>query len=195
MPNQKYLAVKNKSVIHNYVSQFASFLEMRSAIYVSSPITTGKEFVHWFNEVGRHQLNDSKTYADIHRSDIINKNLARIKSFAHQLRKKESGVVIEPASYENEEWSQHDYLYYWSSIISKYVYKIICMDGWEYSRGCVFEYLCGRELGLEFETQDRVKLSPEFGLSLINSATKELEKLPYDLQMHRDVYNDLTNLK
>jgi hypothetical protein len=192
---QNHLEISDGDAIDIYVKQFASFLEDRSAVYISAPITTGQNYIEWYRKVGFNLKHDQKLYNEKHYKDVIESNLKIIRKFAHLYRIQTHDVVIEPASFENPGWSQHDYLYYWGSIICKYIKKIIVMDGWEYSRGCVFEYFVGKSVGIVFETQDQGKMSSEYAANLINLAICKLKDLPFDLRMHEIIYSEIINLK
>ena len=44
-------------------------------------------------------------------------------------------------------WVQSDYHQLWIDVIKTYARKVIFLDGWMYSVGCVWEYLAALERG------------------------------------------------
>jgi Domain of unknown function (DUF4406) len=182
-----FLELSETKHLDLFVRQVASFMEMHTATYVSAPITTGLSFVQWYANEGIHFQSDDKLYKLKHSASVVVPNLSRIKSFAKQQRRLGTNPVIEPASFDNPYWSQSEYLYYWGKVISSYVRDIICLDGWEYSRGCAFEYLVGKMLNLKIVDEVQRQIPIQQGIMQLKEARNVLANHSYDLSMHTKV--------
>jgi len=153
MVAEELVDAERKEKIDEFVKQFSSFLGNRKATYVAGPITNGKRFMDWYQAKGQMLLNDKLQYSSLHYNDVVAPNLNIITKFANELRGNSHEPIIDPASFEHPFWTQNEYIYYWCSIITRYVKRIVFMDGWQYSKGCCFEYILGLTINLDLNTQ------------------------------------------
>lgn len=178
--------------IDQRVEQFLCSLPSKEAVYISGPITTGKNYVNWYTTHGK--LIESKAeYKKQHYNTVIAKNLDRILQFAEGVRNNGNAVIIEPASFDVAEWTQPDYLYYWGQIIVKCVGKIVFLDGWNYSNGCIYEYYAGLKIGVELVDQDFKPLNRVMAISLIENSIKECEDNGINVDFQKTVLSEIKN--
>ena len=188
------LNTKKNNEIDKKVQQFSNLLNGKEAIYISGAITTGKDYINWYTNYGK--LIDNKTDFDkLHNIDVIAKNLKTIKDFTTNLRNKSDDIYIEPATLEIEEWDQPDYLYYWGQIITKYVNKIIFIDGWCFSKGCIYEYYIGLKKGIELVDQNFKLLNQEKVILNIKKSIQETQKNEIDVKFQLHILHEIEKMK
>jgi hypothetical protein len=137
-----------------------------SITYLSGPITTGKRF---FELVQSGEMTPSV------RKRLIKENCDDLKAKALQLRVGRGQTVLEPASLTISDWAQNDYLVLWERLIEKHVNVVLFMPGWEFSVGCVTEFVKAITVGIRTETVTGVPLSLGSGLRLMSAAVKQIE--------------------
>lgn len=141
--------------------------------YLSGPITGGKRFLEWHCTTGRG-LSDAD-YRQECRTAVVNLNIAEIQAAAKKER--EAGCnTIEPGSFEADfkQWGQKEFLDFWEKVIKEHVACVRFLDGWAYSSGCTFEYLCALRCGLKTCDMHGEALGPDKALSLLNVALSEI---------------------
>lgn len=169
----------DKNITQDAMLSFASCfgLHESSAVYVSSPITTGKNYLEWL------KLDDRS--ADIHHDDesltrevfVTVKNIEQAAELVRKVRDKYTNPVIDPTRLEDVTgWTQNDYHKFWVKLIRKSVSIIVFADGWEYSNGSTLEYICGLEKGLALITHDFQTLTPDFALAKLKSAVDDFRE-------------------
>lgn len=103
----------------------------RSAIYLSTPVTTGTMYVRWV-KAGRE--------ASTWKSDVLTVNVDDARKVASDLRARAEGPVICPVDLPDmPEWLDDDFMDLWLSVIRTHVKKVYANAGWELSNGCVSE--------------------------------------------------------
>jgi len=127
--------MNKKDIADKIVEVYESMLGNRKAVYVSTPMTTGKNYF----------LYGSKQYDN---SNCVQ----RSRTFSFFQRLYGNKYVINPTyltpMQDNECWDHDDWMFMWRKVIKKFVYKIIFIDGWEYSRGCLSEMEFALENGI-----------------------------------------------
>ncbi len=182
-----------KNEIHQLVTDLSSIYDEKSAVYISAPITTGKDFIHWYKKnLSIHE--DQDKYSELHRTEIMEKNSKLIMKFISNLRQVEVCSIIEPASLAVDKWSQADYLYYWELVIARYVKKIIFLNGWTYSRGCVYEYYIGLENKLVLVDQNNIIINTENAIFAIQKSISEYKANSIDAEFQQSVLNKIIEL-
>jgi hypothetical protein len=112
-------------------------------VYISTPITTGERFIHWYDSVGKNLDKYNNEYIQSFQKNVVCQNVINAKEFIKNLKKSTNKVIIDPTNIENtfSQWSQDNFYKFWDRIIKNLVDEIIFLDGWEYSIGCCYEYL------------------------------------------------------
>jgi len=105
------------------------------------------------------------------------------------LRWRHVGLFIDPTSCEVPGWSQSDYADFWTLVLERHVKRVIFLDGWEYSRGCVHEFAIAQELGLDCVDEGLQPITRETGLRLLESAKLEASALGLDVSFVSIAYD------
>jgi len=148
---------------------------LRKVSYLSGPITTGRRFLAWWQEIGRRLDFESADYKDQLRAAVIAPNEADLKLTAELLRAKGPEPVIEPASLFVSDWTQGQYLELWESFIADHASRIILMDGWEYSAGCAAEFCRAHLEGVPTARLDGSPVVSRDGIEAIGRALAQVE--------------------
>lgn len=136
-----------------------------SCLYVSTPITTGKD--HFRTNVG--SVGDGLV-----RADIIAANIRRARDVVEELRSSRVETVIDPTGLMDVPgWEQNDYHMLWVATIERSVKEILFIDGWQYSVGCTKEFGAALRLQLPILDLRGAQLDYSVGLELLSSAAQE----------------------
>lgn len=146
------------------------------AVYVSGPITTGRRFIDWYILKGHALENDINVYQSVKYEDVLSKNESDIIGVANKLRKISTTPVIEPASLHITTWDQQDYHRFWTETLRRFVSRVVILDGWQYSIGCVIEFHYAVQCGIEMFSQNGLPLKEREGCKLVLAAADEIER-------------------
>lgn len=162
-------------------------LAQSSAIYVSAPITTGKNYLEWMR-VGGRNLDPKLPEVPLSREVFVTlKNIEQAIQLVKIVRKKYTQPVIDPTVLEKiDDWSQSDYHHFWISVIKELVSTIVFAEGWEYSNGSTLEYICGLECGLTLLTHDFKPINPRSALTLLETANHQFSAQGVVSQINRE---------
>ena len=165
--------------IENIIDLFNCMIDEKNTTYISAPITTGHRFMMWYKERGFKLDPESLEYETEHFREVIQPNKEDVKNKINDLRRQNdtgSPVLIDPTVFNWPEWTQDDYRYFWGKVIERYVKTVIFMDGWQYSSGCVFEFLTAVQTGTETLNRHQAGLDIQAGFQLIEEAIKAFNK-------------------
>lgn len=163
----------------------------RNAVYVSGPITTGRRFIDWYLLKGHALENHSNVYQSVKYEDVLSKNESDIIGVAHALRKTSTIPVIEPASLHITSWDQQDYHRFWTETLRRFVSRVVLIDGWQYSIGCVIEFHYAVQCGVEMFSQNSLPLKEKDGGKLVIAAADEIERRGGALETLRHIARTL----
>jgi hypothetical protein len=145
----------------------------RTAIYVSTPITTGPTFVEWMRTKGQHLNKESNEYQMALKADVMLPNIQRTASSIELLRWRHMGLIINPTTLDVPGWKQSDYHRFWTIVLDRHARRVILLEGWQYSRGCTIEFETAQRLGIDCVDENLEAISHKNGLILIQSAIKQ----------------------
>lgn len=145
------------------------------ATYISGPITTGPRFIEWYISTGHLLENHTNEYQQNRLKYVLSQNESDIFEAAQILRNKVSAPVIEPASLHIPSWTQQDYYLFWTELMRRFVTRVVVLDGWQYSIGCVIEFHHATQFGIQIETVDGESLDEENARQLILNAANDIE--------------------
>ncbi len=185
-----FLNSTHKTDIKDRIERLNSVFNGARGIYLSGPITTGRKYLNWYCNYGKY-IQDNTKYKEEHYSNIIAVNIDKILSFAKELPVAENEIIIEPASFDVNGWTQPDYLYYWGRLIEEYIDKIIFMNEWYYSNGCIYEYYVGLKKGIELVNQDFEPISTEKAISLIQKSIEEYTSNLIDVPFQKELLKEI----
>ena len=159
------------------------------AYYISGPITTGARYLQWHANIGK-SLSDADQYNLSHRQHVIDPNTGDLRLAAIQLRKSTNRLVIEPGGLYMPAWSQSDYLILWKSVFQRFVERIVLLDGWQYSVGCICELKQAMDFKLPIEDTKGESLTYELCLKIVREAVGVVQgtHLSYSAQLEKALY-------
>lgn len=170
---------------------FACVIEGRSATYVSTPVTTGRRFVDWYSRHGRVLESDSPEFERCHREAVVVPNAQRAAEIVQALRRSSPRIIIDPSPLVIPGWSQDDYRALWATVIERYVDTVVCVDGWQYSNGCVYEHLVAIRSGATVRCENGSPLKRREGIRLIRRAVAKMRRLAVPTQILENVLASL----
>ncbi|GAB3332751.1 hypothetical protein GCM10027299_39600 [Larkinella ripae] len=175
-------------ITHEVLSAISCVVPYHSATYVSVPITTGKRFLDWYENIGKSL--SGKQYNDQHYQEVMRDNIANAQEFIQKLRQNYT-LVIEPTSLNMAEWSQNDYHLFWQAVIDHYVREVYFLDGWEFSKGCTIEFMTGLRKGIPLYNQNRQEISAVDGLLLLSAAIDGYNAIGLDTSFHQNAVSEI----
>jgi len=149
-------------------------------IYFSTPITTGETFVQWRRDNG---VDDGHPeYRALHYEHVIARNLERIEPIVAALRERFSDrLVIDPTGLEDvDNWTQTDYHRFWCLVIQQYASQVVFSNGWQYSTGCVTEFLAAVRDDIPMFDEELAALTAARGIDLVRVAIDEYVEIGED---------------
>lgn len=145
------------------------------ATYISGPITTGPRFIEWYISTGHLLESDANAYQQNKLKNVLARNESDIFEAAITIRNKFTAPVIEPASLHIPSWTQQDYYLFWTELMRRFVSRVVALDGWQYSIGCVIEFHHAIQCGIQIETVDGVQLNEDNARKCILDAAADIE--------------------
>ena len=156
------------------VEILASITEKRTAVYVSTPITSGRRLVTWPSK--NTAAVSQRTHSGEHLKRVKRLNREQAQRIVRKLRQDLEKMVIDPAALvDRPGWTQDDYRHLWALVIERYVETVIFLNGWHYSNGCAYEFMVAKQLGITTLSQKRKKLSLDEGICLIQRSMEEMQ--------------------
>jgi hypothetical protein len=142
-----------------------SMLGDRRVIYLSGPINTGF----------RRVLALEKGAVLGNQDNVFIENIRAIERAARELRgSNPAEIIVEPASFTADGWSQDDYLRLWIALIEHHAREVRFLPDWQYSIGCAKEFAHAATLRVPTFTMDGMPLSLESGMKLLGNALHDL---------------------
>lgn len=128
-------------------------IQLRDAIYVACPVSSGRRELALMAELRLYDREDVRSqHADRWRREVLEPNKADAASSVTSARSRHAGrVVINPATFELEGLTQHDYDALCGRIIEAHVVHLVLADGWQYSRGARIEAMQALDQDLRVE--------------------------------------------
>jgi len=144
--------------------------------YLSGPITGGRKLLDWHKGTGRKIVKTD--YRMAKELAVVKKNIQDIQLVAKQERDAHRNT-IEPGSFEADFpcWGQDDFLRFWEGVIRDHSSRVLFMNGWEFSSGCAFEFLCARKHNRPTFDMCGAKLTNDAALALLDNAICEIVEM------------------
>lgn len=129
-------------LISQLAQVYKTLVPGKDAIYISTPMTSGKLYITAWAELRKH---DSKAVLSPEKKQILlSANCKHAQSVATITRLLfPTATVIDPTQIKIEGWEQDDYLTFWRKVILEYTEVLKFVNDWYYSNGCAYEYLLG----------------------------------------------------
>jgi hypothetical protein len=161
------------------VTAMQSVAPNRECIYLSCPITGGPL-----------TLSEDK-----HDLDIISENIKNGLGFTRYLRSIFKDIVICPASVcFIPSWTQDDYLIFWEKVIRSMVNRIFFAPGWQYSKGCCYEYYIGYINNKQLYNTNMQHIQITDALSDMQLAIEDMNKNLVDVTFYQKIYDLLREI-
>lgn len=191
-------ATKRERDIELLLNILGSVVIDRSAVYVSTPITSGQRFAHWSsNRDIEYDLSHPETFLEFKR-EVLDPNSEHARAIIKDLRRLLSRLLIDPTALKDiEGWVQDDYRVLWAKVIELYSDTVVFLDGWQYSNGCAYEFLISnRVTPCPSILDERLQpLTLEDGTRLVKLAVGELQKSKLPTRFLQQVISELTKLR
>jgi len=125
----------------------ATVVENYDAVYVSTPITSGRRFADWSgSRAAEFDLSHPETYQEFLR-EVLQPNSEHARRVIKQLRVRFTQPLIDPTALKDiDGWTQDDYRYLWAKVIEEYTRTVVFLNGWQYSNGCAYEFLIANQV-------------------------------------------------
>jgi len=167
---------------------YATVAEGRTALYVSSPLTSGERAFEWHLKNGSIPSGDNAAFRDT----VIEPNRREAAVYVERLRRETKRVVIDPTALADlPEWTQADYRDFWGQVIVRYASEVVFRDGWEHSSGCTYEFFVAVESGARTLRPDLTPLPLEAGVQAILAAIESNESQGRDVAFLQSVVGEL----
>jgi hypothetical protein len=155
--------------VEAFVAGLASVVERAAAIYVSSPLTSGRRAAEWHSQNGQGENPEG------FKRHVFTPNRADAAEYVRELRERTGREVIDPGAVDDiSGWAQDDYRVCWGRVIQEYAKAVVFREGWQYSSGCAYEFVVAQEAGLEVVDESWSPLSVADGRTLLSSAREDL---------------------
>jgi hypothetical protein len=175
---------------------YDSVIPHSRAIYCSGPITSGPLAFKWAAEFGVANFNFD-TLTDAAKVDfrkaVVDINILALNRAAEALRARTGSVVINPAALPHcNHWTQADWRKLWRLVIERHVFLIVLLEGWEYSKGSIYEAVFALEQRLQVKTFSDQILNSHSVKRAIADAAHDLRSRGINADFHEEV---LTSMK
>jgi hypothetical protein len=170
-----------------------SVIRPKTAVYVSSPITSGRRFVQWAAVKGRPRASRGDDDRAAHNEHVIEPNRKSAQALVTRLRQNGQAPVIDPTAVGDvASWRQDDYRVAWGRVIHEFAHSVVFSEGWEFSNGCAYEYLIARNDGLRTLDHEERPLTESTAKQLLRSAIHELRTLDITVDFLEAVFERLS---
>ena len=158
-------------------------------MYASSELTSGRRAQRLQRE---HNLSDVAALrdglgAERYHTLLWSPNVEAALAFAENLHGllARTELVISPAPFSAPDWPQPAYLAFWEKVIRTRVKAFYLNDGWQFSKGCVHEFVVASEERLPTFNVKARPISVRRGIEMVSKAVRELESHGFDTQAIR----------
>jgi hypothetical protein len=149
--------------------------DRHDAYYVSTPITTGPDFVAWWRRRGRGLDQQDPAYqAEL--SQVVRRNIEAVRPLVELVEHTFHHPVIDPTRLGPiPAWEQPDYHRFWVAVIRRFGQAVVQAEGWHYSSGCALEFAAAVTAGQPVLDASLQPVDPAAGVRLLEQAADELD--------------------
>lgn len=156
-----------KTVMASCITMLDCVLLPKSAVYMSTPVTTGPRYFSWLREK-EPRSNMTET--------VVNANITAAENSAGHIRGVTGRPVINPACFVQKDWSQTEYLFFWSVVIERFACEVWFTDGWQYSNGCTYEFYISQKARIPCRSEGGSEIILSDAISLMKQAVVGMNK-------------------
>ncbi|MDD2466188.1 MAG: DUF4406 domain-containing protein [Desulfobulbus sp.] len=146
------------------------------SIYLSTPMTNGPRLVQWMLKAGI-VAPVPKEFLNLFREEVFIPNCMDGNIIAEKIRSTSGEIVIDPTRFDAEGWTQEEYLTLWCKVIELHCKEVCFNTGWEYSNGCVREYVTAIQSGIPVNDCSRKPIDAKKAIKMVARAIFDLEKV------------------
>lgn len=166
--------------------------DRRDAYYISTPITTGPEFVEWWSREGKALGKGGPAY-EVQLGQVVRRNIEAVRPLVARVERTFNHPVIDPTRLGAiPGWQQPDYHRFWVRVIDRFVQTVVLADGWSYSSGCALEFAAAVTGGRSVLDATLQPLSSQVGLRLLEDAAGELDAAGLSSACQRDALEQIS---
>lgn len=180
------------------LNAFESVLPARGAIYCSGPITSGPLALKWADLRGNRNIDVdllSGREKQEFQNEVVEVNKRNLSEAAERLRAETGEVVINPAAMPHcNGWPQSQWRELWRTVIERYVFAMIVLEGWAYSKGAAYEVSIALEKGLNVTTIDHKTLDAITAQQAIEAAVSALKARGMDVTFYDQILTEISRL-
>jgi hypothetical protein len=162
---------KNQVTIDSMLEVYKSVISDTDIFYCSVPITSGKRYIEWLEQIGKCFVSLDKVdekYKKEHFKKVVEPNRIHAQQFIQRLREQSNCIVIDPTALPSlPGWAQQDWHLFWGKVIERYATKAFFIDDWQYSNGCVHEFWVAHSKDISIFDENKQPLTLELGIDLI----------------------------
>lgn len=154
----------------------ARCFHVRDAIYVSTPITTGRLLIDMRRGevLGTGVQTQERPPADW-QNLIRERNLEMAHELVSLVQERTTTSVIDPTQLVDiPGWDQSDYHRFWTELIAEFAKTVVFADGWQYSSGCALEFVAAVDANCSLMDHHLRPLSIQQGVALLKQAVEDL---------------------
>ncbi len=160
-----------------------SYLEnpLQKIVYTSSPTSTGLRLYQAMSENPGTPLEEVK-------KQVMKANIEDGIQLGEELSQRGFINIIVPGKFFAEGWTQEHYMSLWEQVINRFAQVICFNDGWQYSTGCVEEFLIGLQKGKEMIGRDLRSINPHEEIRNIRASIDYIDELGLEPGRLYDIY-------
>jgi Domain of unknown function (DUF4406) len=128
--------------------------------------------------------------------EVVEVNKRNLFEAAEQLRAETGEVVINPAAMPHcNGWPQSQWRELWRTVIDRYVFSMIVLEGWAYSKGAIYEVAVALRKGIKVATIDHKTLDAISAQQAIAAAASDLKARAMDTTFYEQILAAVSQLQ
>jgi len=163
----------------------------RGVVYASSPITSGLRLFNLMRREGVKSPDDLKQ-SPLFRKEVVDANISNGEKFGNELRRNGYPLVIVPGAFFAKGWTQGHYMSLWRQVIIRFSSKIAFNENWQWSSGCVEEFLISIENDKIMLNSDTKRIeTPRLASEMIRGAIDQIDDWGFDAKPLYDIWRQI----
>lgn len=177
----------DESISHHLFMSLYRTLGLVNITYMSTPITSGRLYLDI-------ALSSARVISEKEKTAIRNHYIDRAMRMAARLRLSYAVLVNPAALVDIPDWTQVDYIVFWTSVINEFANCSIFLNDWHYSRGCVQEFVTCVRKGIPTLDEDCHNISIEAALRLLEKAIDDYRLADMECGVHETMRKELMSI-